>query len=154
MITLSPRQRKDLPKVSASQGSKVPQKYQIPPPQCLESSPSDSWRSAPQTHPEVYLCLSSGESYKILLFFYSNHSYLPSSILQKVLGRRDFPDGSAIKNPPAMQETQEMQFLSLGGEDPLEEEMATHSSILAWRIPQTEEPGGLQSIGSQRVGHY
>ena len=42
---------------------------------------------------------------------------------------------------------------SLGWEDPLEEEMATHSSILAWEIPWTEEPGGLQSIGSQRVGH-
>ena len=41
----------------------------------------------------------------------------------------------------------------LGWEDPLKEGMATHSSILAWRIPQTEEPGGLQSIGSQRVGH-
>ena len=42
---------------------------------------------------------------------------------------------------------------SLGQEDPLEEGMATHSSILAWEIPQTEEPGGLQSMGSQRVGH-
>ena len=42
---------------------------------------------------------------------------------------------------------------SLGQEDPLEEEMATHSSILAWRIPRTEEPGELQSMGSQRVGH-
>ena len=52
-----------------------------------------------------------------------------------------------------MQETQEMQLPSLGGEDPLEEEMATHSSTLAWRIPWTEEPGGLQSMGSQRVGH-
>ena len=47
-----------------------------------------------------------------------------------------------------------MQFQSLGGEDPLEEEMATRSSILAWKIPWTEEPGGLQSIGSQRGGHY
>ena len=46
-----------------------------------------------------------------------------------------------------------MQFLSLGGEDPLEKEMTTRSSILAWRIPWTEEPGGLQSMGSQRVGH-
>ena len=46
-----------------------------------------------------------------------------------------------------------MQVLSLGGKDPLEEEMATHSSILAWRIPWTEEPGGLQSMGSQRVRH-
>ena len=52
-----------------------------------------------------------------------------------------------------MQETQEMQVRSLGQEDPLEEGMATHSSILAWRIPWTEEPGGLQSVESQRVGH-
>ena len=52
-----------------------------------------------------------------------------------------------VKNPPAVQETW-VQFLGL--EDPLEEEMATHSSILAWRIPQIEEPGGLQSMGSQR----
>ena len=48
---------------------------------------------------------------------------------------------------------QETQVQSLGPEDPLEEEMATHSSILAWRIPWAEEPGGLQSIESQRVGH-
>ena len=47
----------------------------------------------------------------------------------------------------------ETQIQSLGQEDPLEKEMATHSSILAWRIPWTQEPGGLQSIGSQRVGH-
>ena len=60
------------------------------------------------------------------------------------------PDGSAAKIPPAMQEP---QVQSLGWEDPLEEEMATHSSILAWRIPWTEEPGELQSIGSQRVRH-
>ena len=48
-----------------------------------------------------------------------------------------------------MQETQEMQVRSLGQEDPLEEGMATHSRILAWRVPRTEEPGGLQSIGLQ-----
>ena len=48
---------------------------------------------------------------------------------------------------------QETRVPSLGREDPLEKEMATHSSILAWRIPWTEEPGGVQSIGSQRVGH-
>ena len=48
---------------------------------------------------------------------------------------------------------QETQVLSLGQEDPLEEEMATHSSIIAWEIPWTEEPGGLQSMGSRRVGH-
>ena len=55
-----------------------------------------------------------------------------------------------LKNPPAMWET---QVQSLGREDPLEEEMATHSSILAWKIPQTEEPGGLKSTGLKRVGH-
>ena len=53
-----------------------------------------------------------------------------------------------VKNPPAKQE---MQVLSLGQEDPLEEEMATHSSILAWEIPWTEEPGRLQSMVLQRV---
>ena len=53
-------------------------------------------------------------------------------------------------NPPAMQK---IQVQSLSWEDPLEKGMATHSSILAWRIPWTEEPGGLQSVGSQRVGH-
>ena len=58
-----------------------------------------------------------------------------------------------VKNPLAMQETQEMRVKSLGREDPLEEGLATHSSILAWRIPWTEEPGGLQSMGLQRVGH-
>ena len=46
-----------------------------------------------------------------------------------------------------------MQVQSLGGEDPLEEEMATHSSVLAWRIPWTEEPGWLQARGSQSIGH-
>ena len=55
-----------------------------------------------------------------------------------------------VKNLPAMQET---RVQSLGWEDPLEKEMATHSNILAGRIPWTEEPDKLQSIGSQRVGH-
>ena len=55
-----------------------------------------------------------------------------------------------LKNLPTMQVT---WVQSLGQEGPLEKEMATHSSILAWRIPWTEEPGGLQSMGSQRVGH-
>ena len=59
-----------------------------------------------------------------------------------------FPRGSVVKNLPAMQE---MQVRSLGQEDPLEKGMATHSSILAWEIPGTEEPGGLQSMASQRV---
>ena len=64
-----------------------------------------------------------------------------------------FPTGSVVKHPHAMQELQEMQVQCLHQEDPLEEGMATHSSVLAWRIPRTEEPGRLQSIGSQRVGH-
>ena len=55
-----------------------------------------------------------------------------------------------VKNLPAIQET---QVQSLSREDPLEKEMATHSSILAWKIPWTEEPEGLQSMGSQRVEH-
>ena len=65
-------------------------------------------------------------------------------------GNRGFPSGSAVKHPPAMQET---LVRSLGGEDPLEEGVATHSSSLAWRIPWTEEPGGQQSMGLQRIGH-
>ena len=55
-----------------------------------------------------------------------------------------------VKNPPAMQE---LWVRSIGWEEPLEEGMATHSSILPWRIPWTEEPGGLQPVGSQRVRH-
>ena len=61
---------------------------------------------------------------------------------------RSFPVAQTVNNLPAMKET---WVLSLGQVDPLEKEMATHSSILAWRIPQTEEPGGLQSMGSQGV---
>ena len=55
-----------------------------------------------------------------------------------------------VKNLPAIQET---QVRSLGEEDPLEQEMATYSNILAWKIPDTDEPGRLQSMGLQRVGH-
>ena len=58
-----------------------------------------------------------------------------------------------VKNPPAMQETQGTQVRSLGQEDPLEKEMATHFSIPVWKIPWIEEPGRLQSMGSQRVRH-
>ena len=61
-----------------------------------------------------------------------------------------FPSGSAVKNMPTTQVT---WIQSLDREDLLEQGIATHSSIVAWRIPQTEEPGGLQSIGSQRVRH-
>ena len=58
-----------------------------------------------------------------------------------------------VKNLLLREESPEMWVRSLGQEDPQEEEMATHSSILAWKIPWTEEPGGLQSMGLQRVRH-
>ena len=59
-----------------------------------------------------------------------------------------------VKNLPPMQEIKEMQVRSLGREDPLEEGMATHSNIFAWRIPWTEEPGRLEAIGLQKVGSH
>ena len=60
-----------------------------------------------------------------------------------------FPGGLTIRNPPPVQ----MWVLSPGQEDPLDKEMATHPSILAWEIPWTQDLGGLHSMGSQRVGH-
>ena len=84
----------------------------------------------------------------IISFFFNIPTNIPFHICTT-----GFPSGSVVKNLPAMQEPQEAQVQSLGLEDPLEEGMATHSSILAWRIPWTEEPGGLQSIGSQTVRH-
>ena len=64
-----------------------------------------------------------------------------------------FPDGWVVKNQSAIKETRETRVRSLHGEDPLEEGMTTHSSILAGRIPWMEEPGRLQFMGSQRVRH-
>ena len=64
------------------------------------------------------------------------------------MSKKGFPGGSVVKNPPAKQET---RVQSLDWEDALEEEMATHSTILAWEIPWTEEPGGLQSMASQEL---
>ena len=66
---------------------------------------------------------------------------------------KGFLGGLAVKNLPATQETQETQAQSLGQEDPLEEGMATHSSVLAGKIPWTEEAGRLLSMGSQKVRH-
>ena len=68
-------------------------------------------------------------------------------------GAWGFSGGSMVKNLPVMQELQEIQAQCLGQEDPLEKDMATHSSILTWRIPWTQEPGRLQSMGSHRLGH-
>ena len=64
--------------------------------------------------------------------------------------KKESPVSQMVKSLPAMQETQDQP---LGQEDPLEEGMEIHSSILAWRIPWTEKPGGLQSMGSHRVRH-
>ena len=72
------------------------------------------------------------------------------AILSPLTCLRGFSSGSAVKNLPAMQET---RVRSLGQKDPLEEEMETHSSVLDGKVPRTEEPGRLQSIGSQRVGN-
>ena len=90
----------------------------------------------------IYIC----ESFQNL-YFYINSSIcyrISSSQLITIL----FITAQRVKHLPVMQKT---QVQSLGWEDPLEKEMATHSSILAWRILWTEEPGGLQSMGSQRV---
>ena len=62
---------------------------------------------------------------------------------------KGFPGGSVVKDPPTIQETKETQVWSPGQEDLLEKAMVTHVSIFAWEIPGTEEPGGLQSIGSE-----
>ena len=63
-------------------------------------------------------------------------------------------DDAVVRIQLPMQETQETRVQPLGPEDPLEKEMAAHSSILVWKIPWTEESGRLQSMGLQRVGHY
>ena len=73
--------------------------------------------------------------------------------IESVIRLKGFLGGSVVMNLPAMQATQETWVQSLGREDPLEDGMATHSSILAWRIPWTKQPGGLQSTGFQRVRH-
>ena len=71
----------------------------------------------------------------------------------KYLYKGATPGGSVVRNPPTMQERGETWVLSLCWEDALEEEMATHSSILAWKIPWTEEHAGLSYMGLQRVRH-
>ena len=84
-----------------------------------------------------------------LMTFYFVWGYSPLTMLWQ-FQVDSLPVAQIVKNLPAMRET---QVRSLGQEDPLEKEMATHSSILAWRIPWTEQPGGLQSMRSQRVRH-
>ena len=74
-----------------------------------------------------------------------NTSFFQTERQKKVAAVQVFTDGSAVKNPPAMQETQKTRVQSLDQEDPLEEGMATYSGILAWRIPWTEEPVGTHT---------
>ena len=76
---------------------------------------------------------------------FSVHEIFQVRILEQV----EVPVAQAVKNPPAMKE---IRVRSLGQEDPLEKGLATHSSILAWRMPWTEKPGGLWYMGSQRIG--
>ena len=88
----------------------------------------------------------------LLCYFTPYRSYPFGKIVLKGLGEvKVFPRGSTVKNPPAMQKTQEMQVQSLNPEDPLEEGMATHFSIHAWRILWTEEAGSLQSWGHMEL---
>ena len=97
-------------------------------------------------------------NHHLLSFYYVQGVTIVENQWEKIsrCGRQctchSFPEARLLqmKNPPAIWET---QVQSLGQEDPLEKEMATHSSILAWEIPRTEQPGGLQSKGWQRVGH-
>ena len=77
----------------------------------------------------------------------SHEGKLWTRIIQGTQAINGFPCGSTVKNPPAILESPVIRVPSLGWENPPEEGMATHSSILTWRIPRTGEPGGLQSIG-------
>ena len=84
------------------------------------------------------------------IFIISHVTFLKFPNISKNWLPWGFPVAQMVKNLPAMQET---QVQSLGREDSLAKGIATHDSILAWRIPRTEEPGRLQSIGSQRIRH-
>ena len=135
-------------------------------------SPAESWRGllalwkrlqAPGLHPSALPSPEMGDSQASTLGYLldpeARHNPTEQQTTEGPLGTQK-PTGTEkkgaslvdqkVKNPPAVQET---WVRSLGCDDPLEKEMATHSSILAQRVPWTEKPGGLQSMGSQRVGH-
>ena len=80
---------------------------------------------------------------------YAVFVFLYLAYLLQIMSSGTYQVALVMKNPPAIQETQKVSVQSLGREDPLKEEMATHSSILVWEIPRTEGPGGLQLMGSQ-----
>ena len=100
-----------------------------------------SSRSSQPTNQTGVSCIAGG--------FFTNWAVREAHIRPLLVLTWGFPGGSAVKNLPAVQELQEIQVWSLGQEDPLEKGMATHSSILAWRIPWTEKPAGIQSMWSQ-----
>ena len=103
------------------------------------------------THANIWNS-SFGMSRKLITFSWSLASIWKFND-NKICVLKDFTCGTVVKNQPAMQETRETRVGSLGWEALLEEEMATHSSILAWIISWTEEPGGLQFMGLQIIGH-
>ena len=117
-----------------------------------DSQTPQDWNASRPLSPSNLLTFHS--TWLLIFFFISlslEHSPLFYTSILKPLG---FTGGWMGKEPDCQwQATQETWVQSLGWEDPLEEKMATHSSMLAWRIPWTEEPGELQLIGSQRVGH-
>ena len=97
------------------------------------------------------ICRSNPLPLSLSFFFCLNPEFAFATLLLVLFSGLGTPGGSVLKNTP-VQESQQMQVRSLGQENPLEEEMATHSSILAWKIPWTEETGGLQSRESQSIG--
>ena len=101
-----------------------------------QSSTTQAWKGHPITFVKFHVL---ERSHLVQLTFSRRR-------LQKGVDFRGYPGGSAVKNPPTMQEA---QVPPLGQEDPLEEEMATHSNILAWKIPWTKEPGMVETMGSQ-----
>ena len=118
----------------------------------LPESDSLSWRSRNQYFPNISLCdseVQTGKQWDIVSKERCESIWSPRFLLQ-FCGLRASFIAQLVKNLPTVQET---RVWSLSREDPLEKEMATHSSVLAWKIPWTEEPGGLQSMGSPRGRH-
>ena len=116
--------------------------------EAVSSSSCSSFLPAPHPFWALILCRQDVWVQIFIYEYCSEYAHLFLYLLDLV--RIFFLVSQMVKNFPALQET---QVWSLGQEDPLEEETATHSSILAWKIPWTEEPGRLQFMGSQRIGH-
>ena len=119
-----------------------------------EPGSNQETKTTPGFRTEGLTCTEDGEAIghkeaaRFVCGVYNSSLTIHMELFVEVIGASQV--AQRLKHLPAMRET---WVRSLGQEDPLEKEMATHSSILAWRIPWTEEHGGLQSMGSQRVGH-